>query len=154
MLTRQNLPVYDRSNMGDATGLARGAYILLDSDRVYADVLLLASGSEVQFAVEAHARLAEQGIGAHVVSMPSWELFMRQSDEYREFVLPSAVKARVAIEAGSPLGWEQWTGPNGSIIALDRYGASAPYKTIYEQLGFTTDNVVLRALEAIDKSKK
>jgi transketolase len=154
ILTRQNLPVYDRSNMGDAAGLAQGAYILLDSDRVYPDVLLLASGSEVQLAVEAHARLAEQGIGAHVVSMPSWELFMQQSDEYREFVLPSAVKARVAVEAGSPLGWEQWTGPYGSVIALDRYGASAPYKTIFEQLGFTTDNVVLRALEAIDKSKK
>jgi transketolase len=154
ILTRQNLPVYDRSNMGDAAGLARGAYILLDSDRVYPDVLLLASGSEVQLAVEAHARLGEQGIGAHVVSMPSWELFMKQSEEYREFVLPSAVKARVAVEAGSPLGWEQWTGPYGSVIALDRYGASAPYKTIFEQLGFTTDNVVLRALEAIDKSKK
>ena len=154
VLTRQNLPVYDRTKMGDATNLTRGAYILLDSERVYPDVLLLASGSEVQFAVEAHARLAEQGIGAHVISMPSWELFMKQSEEYREFVLPSAVKARVAIEAGSPMGWDQWVGSSGSIIALERYGASAPYQTIYDQLGFTTDNVVLRALEAIDRSKK
>jgi transketolase len=154
VLTRQNLPVYDRTKMGDATNLTRGAYILLDSERVYPDVLLLASGSEVQFAVEAHARLAEQGIGAHVISMPSWELFMKQSEEYREFVLPSAVKARVAIEAGSPMGWDQWIGSSGSIIALERYGASAPYQTIYDQLGFTTDNVVLRALEAIDRSKK
>jgi len=140
--------------MGDAANLSRGAYILLDSDRVYPDVLLLASGSEVQFAVEAHARLAEQGIGAHVISMPSWELFKQQPDEYREFVLPSSVKARVAIEAGSPMGWRQWVGPHGAIIGLERYGASAPYKTIYEQLGFTTDNLVLRALESIDKSKK
>lgn len=154
VLTRQSLPVYDRTHMGDAANLSRGAYILLDSDRVYPDVLLLASGSEVQFAVEAHARLAEQGIGAHVISMPSWELFKQQPDEYREFVLPSSVKARVAIEAGSPMGWRQWVGPHGAIIGLERYGASAPYKTIYEQLGFTTDNLVLRALESIDKSKK
>ena len=79
---------------------------------------------------------------------------MKQSEEYRDFVLPPAVKARVAIEAGSPMGWDQWIGPYGSIIALERFGASAPYQTIYEQLGFTTDNVILRALEAIDKSKK
>jgi len=154
MLTRQSLPVFDRSNMGDPANLSRGAYILLDSDKVYPDVLLLASGSEVQFAVEAHAKLAEQGIAAHVISMPSWELFKKQPDEYREFVLPPAVKARVAIEAGVPMGWGQWVGPQGKIIGLERYGASAPYKDIYEHLGFTSDNVVLRALEAIDKSKK
>ncbi len=154
VLTRQSLPVYDRTNMGNAASLARGAYVLLDSDKVYADVLLIASGSEVQFAVEAHAKLAEMGIGAHVISMPSWELFKQQSDEYREFVLPSSVKARVAIEAGITMGWEQWVGPRGSVIGLDRYGASAPYKTIYEHLGFTVDNVVLRALETVDKSKK
>jgi transketolase len=154
VLTRQNLPVFDRSDMGDAANLRRGAYILLDTNRVYPDVLLIASGSEVQFAVEAHARLAEQGIGAHVISMPSWELFEQQSDEYKEYVLPASVKARVAIEAGSPMGWERWVGPSGRVIGLERYGASAPYKTIYEHLGFTTDNLVLRALETIDKSKK
>lgn len=154
ILTRQNLPIYDRSTMGDAAGLAKGAYVLLDSNRVYPDVLLIATGSEVQFAVEAHAKLAEQGIGAHVISMPSWELFRQQSEEYQNFVFPPSVKARVAIEAGVPLGWEQWIGPQGKMIGLDRFGASAPYKTIYEHLGFTTDNVVLKALEAIDKSKK
>jgi transketolase len=154
VLTRQNLPVFDRTTMGDADNLARGAYILLDSDRVYPDVLLLATGSEVQLAVEAHARLAEQGIAAHVISMPSWELFKAQPDEYRDFVLPPSVKARVAIEAGSPMGWGQWVGQQGYVIGLDRFGASAPYKTIFEHLGFTVDNVVLRALETIDKSKK
>jgi transketolase len=154
VLTRQNLPVYDRSKMGDAANLRRGAYVLLDTNRIYPDILLIASGSEVQFAVEAHARLAEQGIGAHVISMPSWELFAQQPDEYKEFVLPSAVKARLAIEAGSAQGWERWVGPQGTIISLERFGASAPYKAIYEHLGFTTDNVVLRALETIDKSKK
>jgi transketolase len=146
VLTRQNLPVYDRSKMGDAANLRRGAYVLLDTNRIYPDILLIASGSEVQFAVEAHARLAEQGIGAHVISMPSWELFAQQPDEYKEFVLPSAVN--------SAQGWERWVGPQGTIISLERFGASAPYKAIYEHLGFTTDNVVLRALETIDKSKK
>ncbi|MCB0165009.1 MAG: transketolase [Anaerolineae bacterium] len=154
ILTRQNLPVYDRSRMGDAANLNKGAYVLLDTDRIYPDVLLLATGSEVQFAVEAHAKLAEQGIGAHVISMPSWELFEEQPDEYKEFVLPSSVKARVAIEAGVSMGWQKYVGPQGTIIGLDRFGASAPYKEIYEHLGFTTDNVVLRALETIDKSKK
>jgi transketolase len=153
-LTRQNLPVYDRSKMGDAAGLAKGAYVLLDAARVYPDVILMATGSEVQFAVEAHARLAEQGIAARVVSMPSWELFEQQSDEYRDSVLPPTIKARVAIEAAVPFGWERWVGAFGSVIGLDHYGASAPYKTIYQHFGFTTDNVVLRALATIDKSKR
>jgi transketolase len=153
-LTRQKIPIFDRTNMGAASNLARGAYILLDTDKVYPDVLLIATGSEVQFAVEAHARLAEQGISAHVISMPSWELFDQQPEEYREFVIPSSVKARVVIEAGVSMGWSKYAGPKGQIIGLDRFGASAPYQDIYEHLGFTTDNVVLRALEAIDKSKR
>ncbi|MCL4294892.1 MAG: transketolase [Anaerolineae bacterium] len=153
-LTRQTLPVYDRSKMGDAAGLLKGAYVLLDAGRVYPDVILIATGSEVQLAVEAHAKLAEQGIAARVVSMPSWELFQQQSEEYRDSVLPPTVKARVAIEAAVPLGWERWVGPQGVVIGLDHFGASSPYKTIFQQFGFTTDNVVLRALEMIDKSKR
>lgn len=153
-LTRQKVPVYDRSRMGDAANLSKGAYVLLDTDRIYPDVLLIATGSEVQLAVEAHAKLAEQGIGAHVISMPSWELFDEQPDEYRDFVLPPSVKARVAIEAGVSMGWQKYVGPQGTVIGLDRYGASAPYQDIYEHLGFTADNVVLRALETIDKSKR
>jgi transketolase len=86
--------------------------------------------------------------------MPSWELFQEQSEEYRNFVLPPSVKARVAIEAAAPMGWERWVGDQGTIIGLERFGASAPYKTIYEHLGFTTDNVVLKALQTIDNSKK
>jgi transketolase len=154
LLTRQGLPVYDRAKMGPAANLAKGAYILLDTDKVYPDIILIASGSEVQFAVEACHKLAEQGIGARVVSMPSWELFREQSPEYRDSVLPPAVKARLAIEAAVPLGWTQWVGLAGTVIAMDRFGASAPYKIIYEQLGFTTENVVLQALQTIDKSKK
>ncbi|NJN93273.1 MAG: transketolase [Anaerolineales bacterium] len=153
-LTRQNLPVYDRSQMGDAAGVAKGAYVLLDAGRVYPDVILIATGSEVQLAVEAHAKLAEQGIAARVVSMPSWELFAQQSEEYRDSVLPQTVKARVAIEAAVTMGWERWVGPQGAIIGLDHFGASAPYKALYQQFGFTTDNVVLRALQTIDKSKR
>lgn len=154
LLTRQGLPVFDRTKVSDASGLARGAYVLLDTDKVYPDVILIGTGSEVQFCVEAHYKLAEQGIGARVVSMPSWELFKQQSEEYRNSVLPPSVKARVAIEAGVPMGWGQWVGPYGSVIGLGRFGASAPYKDIYEHLGFTTENLVLRALETIDKSKR
>ncbi|HEX9922935.1 MAG TPA: transketolase [Anaerolineae bacterium] len=153
-LTRQNLPVFDRTKMGDAAGLAKGAYVLLDTDRVYPDVILIGTGSEVQFAVEAFYKLAEQGIDARVVSMPSWELFAQQPDDYQNFVLPPSVKARVAIEAAVPMGWSRWVGPQGSVIGLDRFGASAPYKVIYEQLGFTAENLVLRALATIDVSKR
>jgi transketolase len=153
-LTRQTLPIFDRSKMGDAADLAKGAYVLLDADKVYPDVILIGTGSELQFAVEAQAKLAEQGISARVVSMPSWELFEKQTEEYRDSVLPPTVRARVAIEAAVPMGWERWVGPNGAVIGLDHYGASAPYKTIYQHFGFTTENVVLRALETIDKSKR
>jgi transketolase len=128
--------------------------VLLDTAKVYPDIILLASGSEVELAVGAAAKLAEQGIGARVVSMPSWELFKEQPPEYQEAVLPSAVKARLAIEAAVPFGWEQWVGPAGAVIGINRFGASAPYKVLFEQLGFTVDNVVLQALAAIDKSKK
>jgi transketolase len=154
LLTRQGLPVYDRSEMGDASGLEKGAYVLLDAGKVYPDVILISTGSEVQFVVDAFYKLAEQGIDARVVSMPSWELFKEQTDEYQNSVLPPSVKARVAIETGVTMGWDQWIGPQGIVIGLDRFGASAPYKVIYQHWGFTTDNVVLRALEAIDKSKR
>ena len=154
LFTRQKLPILDRTVVASATGVEKGGYILLDTDRVYPDVILIASGSEVHFAVEAHRELTAQGIAARVVSMPSWELFEAQTDAYRDSVLPPSVSARVAIEAGVTLGWDKYIGSQGTIIGLDRFGASAPYQTIYEHLGFTTENVVLRALATIDKSKK
>ncbi len=154
ILSRQNLPTYDRTKMGSAADVAKGAYILLDTAKVYPDVILMATGSEVQLAVEAHAKLAEQGISARVVSMPSWELFKAQSDTYQDSVLPPSVTARVAIEAAVAMGWGQWLGAYGSFIGLDRFGASAPYQVIYEHFGFTVENVVLRALSVIDTSKK
>ena len=116
-------------------------------------VILIASGSEVQFAVAAHYRLMEQGIGSRVVSMPGWELFKAQAPEYRDLVLPPTVKARVAIEAAVTFGWEQWVGSYGSVIGLDRFGASAPYQMLYQQFGFTVDNVVQQALQTIEKVK-
>ena len=140
--------------MAEATNLAKGAYVLLDTNKVYPDIILIASGSEVELAVGAAQKLAEQGIGARVVSIPSWELFKEQPPEYQDSVLPPAVKARLAIEAAVPFGWEHWVGSAGSVIGIDRFGASAPYKVIFEQLGFTVDNVVLQALATIDKSKK
>lgn len=154
LLTRQGVPTFDRETMGDAADLAKGAYVLLDTDRIYPDVILIGSGSEVTLAIGAAEKLAEQGIGARVVSMPSWELFKAQPEEYRESVLPPSVKARLAIEAAVPMGWEQWIGPQGRVIGLDRFGASAPYQVIFEQLGFTVENVVLQALQTIDRSKK
>jgi transketolase len=108
-------------------------------------VLPLGSGSEVETILGAQKLLAEEGIAARVVSMPSWELFEAQPQEYRESVLPPGVTARVAAEAGVPLGWERYVGPQGAIVALDRFGASAPYKVLAEKFGFTPDTVVARA---------
>jgi len=154
LLTRQKLLTYDRSTLGKATGLSHGAYILSKGDKEKPDVILIATGSEVELAMAAQPKLAKQGISARVVSMPSWELFKAQSDNYRDFVLPPDIKARLAIEAGSTFGWHQWVGEQGKIIGLDRFGASAPYEVIYQQLGFTVDNVVLKALAAIEPTKR
>ncbi len=151
LLTRQKLPVFSLLQKAD---VAKGAYILLDTGKVYPDVILIASGSEVTLAVDAYERLSEQGIAARVVSMPSWELFRSQPEGYRNKILPPAVSARVAIEAGVSMGWERWVGPKGSVISLERFGASAPYKTLYRHFGFTVENVVLRALKTIDISRK
>ncbi|HZN12157.1 MAG TPA: transketolase, partial [Blastocatellia bacterium] len=150
-LTRQKLPVFDRTKFASAEGLSRGAYVMADPDGGKVDVILIATGSEVSVAVEAQAKLAEQGIGARVVSMPSWELFERQPPEYREDVLPASVTARLAIEAGSPLGWAKYVGDRGDVIGIERYGASAPYQTIMEKLGFTAENAAARARKLLGR---
>ena len=147
VLTRQNVPVLDRSVLARADGLRRGAYVLADSDKSEPDIILVASGSEVGVALEAKAQLSEQGVDARVVSMPSWDLFDAQPDEYRESVLPKSVRARVAIEAGSTMGWHKYVGDSGEVIGLDRFGASAPMKVLLEKFGFTADSVAKRALE-------
>ncbi len=143
-LTRQNVPTLDRSRYASAEGLTRGAYVL-NPGLQSPDLILIATGSEVALIVEAEKRLAELGIKARLVSMPCWELFDEQTAEYRESVLPAAVAARLAVEAGVSLGWHRWTGPQGDTLTLDRYGASAPAARVFKELGFTVDNVVAKA---------
>jgi transketolase len=140
VLTRQKVPTMAVA----ADGVERGAYVLTDSADT-PQVIIIASGSEVQLAVAAGERLRSEGIAARVVSMPSWQLFARQPAAYREAVLPGAVKARLAVEAGSPFGWERWVGDAGAIIGLDHFGASAPAERLMAEFGFTVDNVYVTA---------
>jgi transketolase len=136
ILTRQSLPILPF----ETEGAARGAYILSPGSKPeQPDVILIGTGSEVQLALKAQELLAAGGIAARVVSMPSWELFDQQPADYRESVLPANITARVAIEAGRPLGWERYVGLRGTAIGLNRFGASAPYKTIFEKLGITAE---------------
>jgi transketolase len=145
-LTRQKLPVLDRTELADAGGVARGGYVLANAEGERPDILLIATGSEVHLALEAREQLAEQGVKAQVVSMPSWELFDQQPQTYRDQVLPPTVTARLAIEAGVPQGWHRYVGTTGEVIGLNRFGASASYKTLMEKFGFTAENIVSRAL--------
>jgi transketolase len=150
VLTRQNVPIIDRSTYASADGLMRGAYVLnpVSETSSAPDVILIASGSEVQHIVGAEPALAAKGINARLVSMPSWELFAEQPVEYRESVLPPSVTARLAVEAGRSLGWERWVGSDGAMISLDRYGASAPGDVVMREFGFTPDHVT-RAAEIL-----
>ncbi|HEX8753951.1 MAG TPA: transketolase [Solirubrobacterales bacterium] len=146
VLTRQNVPVFDRSRYASAEGVRRGAYVLADSEGE-PELLLLATGSEVQLALAAHEQLSSEGIRSRVVSMPCWEVFDRQDDEYRDEVLPPSVTARVAIEEGSALGWERYVGDAGRILAMDGFGQSAPFKDVEEEFGFTPERVIQVARE-------
>ncbi len=139
-LTRQKVPVIDRTKYASADNLERGGYILADSPQPR--VLLIATGSEVSLALQARDRLAAENIPARVVSMPSWELFEQQPKEYRENVLPPAITARVAVEAGVRMGWERYLGPKGEFIGMSSFGASAPLETVYKGFGITADAVV------------
>lgn len=143
IFTRQNIPVLEYSE-SLASGVAHGGYVLKDADGT-PDVILLATGSEVQIAVEAYEQLMSEGIKARVVSLPSWEVFEMQDDDYKESVLPSNVRARVSIEAGTTLGWQRYVGLDGVSIGVDRFGASAPYQKIYEEFGLTPEAVVAAA---------
>lgn len=148
-LTRQALPTIDRAKYRSAEGLQKGAYILADLGESPPQIILMASGSEVEIILEAGAKLASDGISIRMVSFPSWELFEAQSPEYRQQVLPAAIRARVAIEAGVALGWDRWVGDAGTIIGIDHYGESAPYEELYERFGLTADHVVLKAQEVL-----
>jgi transketolase len=140
-LTRQNLPVFDRTKYSPASGLFKGAYILSGCEGE-PDVLLIATGSEVQLAVKAQIELSKENIRSRVISFPSWEIFEKQDENYKQSIFPKAVKKRVVIEAGSPLGWERYAGDEGVIIGIDKFGASAPGNVVMEKYGFTVGNVV------------
>jgi transketolase len=145
ILTRQALPVLDRTGMGKADGLQRGAYVLAELGEGKPDIILMASGSEVNLVLEAGMRLAAEGLNVRVVSFPCWELFSEQDPDYQEAVLPESVTARLAVEAGVAQGWERWTGSQGAIISVERFGGSAPYQTLFEHYGLTVCNVLDKA---------
>ena len=148
-LTRQNVPTLDRTVLGAAELALRGGYVLADADGGAPEVILMATGSEVSLALEAREQLASEGVRARVVSMPCFELFDAQDDAYRESVLPRAVRARVAVEAGVRQGWEGYVGFDGGYVTLDRFGASAPAEELYEKLGITAAHVVSEAKRVI-----
>ncbi len=145
ILSRQTLPTLDRSRYAPATGVAKGGYILADAAAGQPDVLLLASGSEVSLCVQAYEQLKTEGIKARVVSLPSWELFERQSHEYRDSVIPPDVTARIAIEQASTFGWSRFTAPYGDCIGMNTFGASAPLKELQKKFGFTVEQIVASA---------
>jgi transketolase len=151
ILSRQALPILDRSKYAPASGLARGAYVLADAPGGEPEVILIASGSEVSLAVLAHERLLAEGIRARVVSMPSWEIFDHQTEEYRDSVLPPGVKARLAVEQASTFGWERYVGSSGRVIGMKTFGASAPLKELQRKFGFEPDHVVAAAKELLGR---
>ena len=150
-LTRQNLPTLDRNKYAAAQGLSRGAYILSDSGDGRPEVILIASGSEVHVALEAAEKIRENGTSVRVVNMASWELFDGQGDDYRNEVLPPETAARVSIEAGVTQGWHRYIGDRGEAIGIDRFGASAPYKVLFEKFGLTADRLAEKALKLIGR---
>jgi transketolase len=149
ILTRQNVPTLDRSKLAPAHGLNRGGYILKDAPDGKPDVILLATGSEVSIAIDAAEKLEKKDIAVRVVSMPSWELFESQSQEYRRHVLPPDIKAKIAFEAGIGQGWHRYVGDNGRVIGIEHFGASAPYQTLYEKFGLTSEKVMEAALACL-----
>jgi len=152
ILTRQALPTIDRGKYAAASGLAQGAYVLADAPGGKPNVLLLATGSEVALCLEAYERLKAEGIKARVVSMPCWELFDDQPQEYRDHVLPPAVTARVSVEQASTFGWARYVGATGHSIGMRSFGASAPLKDLIKKFGFTPEHVVTAAKEQLGRS--
>ena len=151
-LTRQGLPILDRKTYASADGLHQGGYVLSNGGNKRPDIILMASGSEVHIAIEAGDKLSAKGVSVRVVSMPSWELFDKQTEAYRDQVLPPEIKARIAIEAGATQGWHRYLGNRAAVIGIDHFGASAPYKILYEKFGMTSDRVVDKALQLLEKA--
>jgi transketolase len=152
-VSRQPLPTLDRTKYASASGVARGAYVLAEAPGGKPEVILIASGSELSLAVEAHEQLRVEGIRSRVVSMPSWELFDAQPHEYRDAVLPPDITARVAVEQGSTLGWERYVGPRGHVVGMETFGASAPLKELQKKFGFEPDRVVAVARKLLDRKE-
>ena len=151
ILSRQDLLTLDRNKYGPAAGVHKGAYVLADAADGKPDVLLLATGSEVQLCVGAYEQLKKEGIKARVVSMPSWEVFEHQPIEYRDSVIPAGVTARVAVEQASTFGWQQYVGPTGAVVGMKTFGASAPLKELQKKFGFTPDRIVEAARKLLGR---
>src|SRR5262249_55319787 len=151
-LSRQALPIIDRTKYAPASGVARGAYVLADAPGSDPEVILIASGSEVCLAIDAHEKLRAEGIRSRVVSMPSWEIFDHQTQEYRDSVLPPTVNARVAVEQASTFGWDRWVGASGRVIGMKTFGASAPLKELQRKFGFEPDLVAAAARTLLGKA--
>jgi transketolase len=149
IFTRQKLPILDRTRYPSAENVQRGGYVLWQVEEGTPDVILIGTGSETHIALEAGKMLADGGIKARVVSMPSWELFDQQPAEYRESVLPSSVRARVAIEAGIAVGWEHYVGLDGAVVGMHSFGASAPGPVLYEKFGLTAENAAAKAKDLL-----
>jgi transketolase len=149
IFSRQALPTLDREKYAPADGVLKGGYVLADSDGT-PDVILLATGSELSLVVQAHEKLKAEGVNSRVVSMPSWYRYELQSEEYKESVLPKAVKARLAVEQAGPIGWDRYVGYEGRQITMSTFGASAPISKLQDKYGFTVDNVVKVAKEMLE----
>ncbi len=154
VLTRQALPTIDRAEFAPAAGVAKGAYVLADAKPGKPEVILIGTGSEVQLCVQVYETLKGEGVAARVVSMPSWELFEKQDQDYRDSVLPPDVLARVSVEAGSALGWDRYAGAFGEIIGMHSFGASAPIKDLMTHFGFTPEKVLAAARRSLDRASK
>jgi transketolase len=152
-LTRQTVPHLDRTRAKEP-GIARGAYILSEADGGSPEVILIGSGSEVALCVKAQEKLKGHGVHARVVSMPCWNLFVDQTEAYRESVLPKVIRKRVTVEAASTFGWHQWAGDEGTMIGIDHYGASAPGDELMNRFGFTAEHVTSAALRLLGRSKE
>jgi transketolase len=152
VLTRQNVPILDRSRYASAEGLRRGGYVLADPDDGEPEVILIATGSDVALAADAYEELMKDGVRARVVSLPSWYLFDQQPDEYRDGVLPPAITARVSVEEASTLGWDRYVGPEGAVIGMHTFGSSAPLKDVQTKFGFTPQRVAETAREVLKRA--
>ena len=149
VLSRQDLPTLDRTRYASAEGLSRGAYVLADAPKGNPELILIGTGSEVHLCLNAYIELTNEGIACRVVSMPSWEIFERQEQSYRDSVLPPEVKARVAVEQAATFGWERYVGLEGIVIGMHTFGASAPLQGLLKKFGFTPEKVASKAKQLL-----